>query len=150
MKYGFVNDLCADYHEELDCWQLCEPLIYQRRNGDQIVVPKGFITDLASTRNIPWFPSDGPYNQAAVVHDFLYAGEFVPRRISDEIFREAMESIKQVPRWKIPIMWSAVRVFGGFTYRGHTLKSVHALRLLARVPDNENRPLWSDGVMRFM
>lgn len=56
-------------------WALTEPLAYWPSNGrEPIIVPRGFVTDLAS---IPrplwsWLPPDGPWAKAAVIHDFLY------------------------------------------------------------------------------
>lgn len=56
-------------------WGLSEVLVYWPSNDDKpIIVPRGFVTDLAS---IPrplwsWLPPDGPWAKAAVIHDFLY------------------------------------------------------------------------------
>jgi len=56
-------------------WALTEALVYWPSNGHEpIVVPRGFVTDLAS---IPrpfwsWLPPDGPWAKATVIHDFLY------------------------------------------------------------------------------
>lgn len=56
-------------------WGLTQDLVYWPSNGhDPIIVPRGFVTDLAS---IPrplwwWLPPDGPWAKAAVIHDFLY------------------------------------------------------------------------------
>ena len=146
---AFSNDLDATYHEEKDQWEINSPMIYISKKGWVIAVPKGIFTDLASTHNVPFFPQDGTYNQAAVLHDFLYQGEFLPRGVMDDIFKEALESIREVPRWKIPVMWVAVRMFGGFTYSEHNAGTVRNARMLAGVADNGNRPLWKDGIPKF-
>ena len=80
-KYGRLKVILLDdkVHPSLrdgrTLWALTEDLVYWPSNGhDPIVVPRGFVTDLAS---IPrpfwsWLPPDGPWAKAAVIHDFLY------------------------------------------------------------------------------
>ena len=141
----YTDVLECTHHPEKDQWEVTKPFCFVRPNAEIIKVPAGMMTDFASTGNIPGFPQDCVYDQAAVVHDYLYQGEFLPRGKADDIFREALEAIPEVPRWKIPIMWAAVRLFGGFTYGKHTLDSIRNARSLAKVPNNEARPLWKDG-----
>ena len=110
-----------------------------------IVVPKGFQTDFAS---VPWpasmlIPKNGDYNQAAVLHDYLYSllGEYpIPnsnvirvytRKECDKIFLEAMGVLNSMDNLKIPypkrrIMYRAVRMFGGFgwIYHGRRAKKL--------------------------
>lgn len=149
----YTTLLEAEYHPDMQEWMVSKDFWFVRPCGDAVLVPAGFYSDLASTRNVPGFPSDGPWNQAALVHDYLYAGEFVPRAIADAVFREALEAIPEVPRWKIPVMWAAVRLFGGFTYGDHSAITVYRARRLSgfgafqRV---QNCPLWADGQMRFI
>jgi hypothetical protein len=79
---------------------LHEPLVYRRVCGEIITVPKGFDHDLAS---VPWlfrrvFPRSGPYNDAAVVHDWLYetrkiGPHVIYRAEADAVFLEAMEAL---------------------------------------------------------
>ena len=80
-KYGRLKIILLDdkVHPSLrdgrTLWALTESLVYWPSDGhDPIVVPRGFVTDLAS---IPrplwsWLPPDGPWAKAAVIHDFLY------------------------------------------------------------------------------
>jgi len=85
--------------------------------GYKITVPKGFITDFAS---VPFpasmlIPKDGDYNQASVLHDYLYSklgdlGDIKYTRFQcDRIFLNAMKVLK-VNFWKRRIMYRAVRV----------------------------------------
>lgn len=57
-------------------WALQRPMTYHAGpdREDTIVVPAGFVTDLASIPRLVWsiYPPDGPWVKAAVVHDFLY------------------------------------------------------------------------------
>lgn len=74
-------------------WMLVEPLVF-RMGKDEIVVPAGFVHDLAS---IPWFAQgvvqkNGPYSRAAVVHDFLYWEQGCSRAQSDRIMLLAMKA----------------------------------------------------------
>ncbi len=92
-----------------------------------IIVPTGFVTDLASIPRIVWsligWTPDGLHRNAAIVHDFLYQRrgrlpvEYIspPRSFSrkecDEIFKEAMLSLG-VGKIKANIIYGAVRTFG--------------------------------------
>jgi hypothetical protein len=84
-------------------------------NGDElsIVVPAGFITDLASVPRLFWniFPPFGKYTRAAIVHDVLYSKHTLGRAICDGIFLEAMrtDGVGAVTRYTL---WLAVRLFG--------------------------------------
>ena len=93
-------------------WQLKIPLVY-----DEIVVPKGFVTDFATIPRILWpiFPPYGRHTKAAILHDYLYTSCTCSRRQSDKIFREAMK--KDGVGWlRRGIMWAAVRLFGRTHY----------------------------------
>lgn len=150
IRGSFSRPFSGTYLPDTDEWVVEKPFYFIRPNGDMIYIPDGWITDLASTSNIPGFTKSGPYNQAAVVHDFLYAGEFLPRKKADDIFKEAMECISAVPDWKIPIMYQCVRWFGGLTYFKHKKDLIKTLRKLAGVKDTGERPLWKDGFPRFV
>jgi len=56
-------------------WVLKEPLIYQHPETEQqVVIPKGFVTDLASVPRAFWIalPPCEKYTPATVLHDYLY------------------------------------------------------------------------------
>lgn len=96
-----------------DEWVVDQPLI-ALRNGEKIIVPRGYITDLASIprvfRNV--FNVNGPLRAPAVLHDWLYSSQRFTRALSDQILLEAMEArgMDRVERYAI---YSAVRTFGG-------------------------------------
>lgn len=101
-------------------WRVSRRFRYQTDIGKQrtIQIPVGFQTDLASIPRIfrSFVTKDGPSRYAAVVHDYLYSlkgkgPKGVPRQDADNIFREAMISVK-VPRWKRVVMHRAVQGFG--------------------------------------
>ncbi len=87
-------------------------------SADIITVPKGFLTDLAS---VPWptsmlIPKSGKFNQAAVLHDYLYTIQTRPRSECDKIFLESMKNLGV--NWFLRgIMYRAVRIGGGFVWK---------------------------------
>jgi hypothetical protein len=112
-------------------WGVEKPISYRPAGTtDEITVPAGFVTDLASIPRWAWtiLPPDGPWVKAAVIHDFLYqtkgtgvwkghpSGDTRPtpytRAQADGILREAMED-RQVGPVARNIIWAAVRVGGG-------------------------------------
>jgi len=92
--------------------------IGEENSKDYIYVPTGFRTDLASVPRIFWaiLPPDGTYSQSSVLHDFLYNRKIRTRKESDRIFLESME-VLGVAWWKRRIIYRAVRLFGGISWR---------------------------------
>lgn len=98
-----------------------------------IVVPKNFVTDYASIPRFlwSWLPAWGPYGPAAIVHDYLYSGRLeaapdpeeprrlilLDRKVADQIFFIAMAQCG-VGWFKRKIIYSAVRLFGRWAYKG--------------------------------
>jgi hypothetical protein len=82
-----------------------------------LVVPKGTQSDLATTPRCLWwvFPPDGLWQEAAVIHDWLYSIG-VSRWLADAIFRFVMIQLK-VPTWKLWLMWLGVRCGGWIWWR---------------------------------
>ena len=104
-------------------WAIWKEFTYhvgQLNSGETITVPLGFRTDFASVPPIFRFlvPRWGKYGKAAIVHDFCYWEQQYPRKRADEIFREAM-GVSEVARWRIFVMYRAVRLFGGRSWRGN-------------------------------
>lgn len=150
-KGQFLTRLRSEFYPERNEWMLLDELIYQRPCGEYIIGPKEFYTDLASTKNLPFFPRDDVYNQAAAIHDLLYTGRLVSKWLSDKILVEALISIPEVPRWKIPIMYAAVvSPFGVSAWNRNSTNKIRHTRRLARLPEGDGRDvLWKDNVFRF-
>lgn len=57
-------------------------------------VVAGTVSDLASIPRIFWklWPPWGDYNDAAILHDYLYKAQITTRKVADQIFLEAMLS----------------------------------------------------------
>lgn len=115
---------------------LLEDVIYrivdEDGQGSYVVVPRGFVTDLASIPRIAW-PLIGPsgaHAQAAVIHDWLYRDQSqYSRRDSDAIFLEAMREsgVNQARRW---ILWLGVRFpVGALVWYRNSKKSPEVIDL---------------------
>lgn len=117
-------------------WAVQSALEYQVGDDpdELIIVPPGFVTDLASVPRAVWsfYPPDGPWAKAAIIHDFLYAtkgtGEWhthrgitrvapYSRKEADDILKEAMAD-RKVGKWEQGVIWASVR-FGGAGGWGH-------------------------------
>jgi len=117
-------------------WAVQRALEYQAGDDPEelIVVPPGFVTDLASVPRAVWsfYPPDGPWAKAAIIHDFLYAtkgtGEWhthrgitrgapYSRKEADDILKEAMAD-RNVGKWEQGVIWASVRL-GGAGGWGH-------------------------------
>jgi hypothetical protein len=108
------------------------------------VIPAGTRTDFASIPRPIWsvfLPSDPEYCAEALIHDVFYAGNIFPRKLCDKIFLQAMRDVG-VSRWKRSIMYSAVRVFGGFYYRNCGYKRMMDIRQKMFSISETRRPLW--------
>jgi hypothetical protein len=92
--------------------------------SDQVYVPSGFKTDLASVPRAFWIilPPDGTYAQSAVLHDYLYHKQIRTRKESDRIFLESMK-VLGVPWWKRKTMYRAVRSFGWIPWKNRLPKT---------------------------
>lgn len=90
-----------------------------------IVVPQGFVTDLASVpRFVPLAHAtlSGVADQAGVIHDYLYSkheytkGKECTREQADKVLLEAME-VLGVPWLKRKLIYAGVRIGGASSYR---------------------------------
>jgi len=84
-----------------------------------IKVEAGQLTDGAS---IPWWlrgvlKTGGKLFAPSVIHDTIYRHGIVSRRRADNVYRNAMRA-NYVPKWKIKVIYLAVRLFGGSSYKG--------------------------------
>jgi len=108
-----------------------------------VIVPKGFVTDLAS---IPpcarWlFKPNGPYAKAAIIHDYLYETMKVDRKAADLVFLEAME-VAEVGYITRQVLYWATRLFGwrsfGLVVRGKLI--LDAEKRSSEHSNSNNRP----------
>jgi len=114
-------------------WKLFYPFTFVWRSGGlniRIDVPKGFVTDFASSPFFVWtfIPPWGRYGKSAIIHDFLYQNKLTqPRNIwerifsrerkdADRIFLDGMR-VLGVPKWKRKLMYWGVRASGWLAWR---------------------------------
>lgn len=99
-------------------WILMQPLAYESDVAKQtFMVPAGFQTDLASVPRLPivFLLTGDTSREAAVVHDYLYSTQKVPRDVADAVLREASE-VTGVPAWRRWMVWAGVRLGGASHY----------------------------------
>lgn len=92
-----------------------------------IIVPTGFKTDLASIPQVLeiLISRVGGYDEAAVLHDFLYQTGTTTRQQADAVLREAMaiRLLNPVPLWKQWAIYEGIRAGGWIQwncYRNNT------------------------------
>lgn len=97
--------------------QLLNDMTYFLGVGLSIVVPKGFKTNLTSIPTwLQWFwPPDGPYVRAAVLHDYLYRDRRVRRKVADVLFYDALKTL-DIPLPTRVIFYLYVRLMGWRKY----------------------------------
>lgn len=90
----FLTGLIVEAAANPDFWIVRSPLVACHPVHGRLAVPAGFVTDLASIpralRNLPAFDPNGKSRRAAVLHDFLYAKQFLPKDVADTILRDAL------------------------------------------------------------
>lgn len=104
-------------------WELLRELIWHS-DTERIVVPAGFVTDLASIPRLlrGILHQNGLSRAPAVLHDFLYATQIMTRAEADAVFREALkaEGMGWLGRF---LYWGGVRVGGWVAWRNHAKNS---------------------------
>lgn len=95
------------------------------------VIPKGFVTDGASTPRLlqGLYPGYYKYFPAAAVHDFLYGEGELSRKDCDAALRDIIRCRLKMGWEYWFIMWLVVRMFGASHYtkrndQGNTIKPV--------------------------
>lgn len=133
--------------------RLVAPLVYEARAGETYTVPAGFRTDLASIPQVAQAVI-GKWERhapAAVLHDWLYATQPMPRCDVDWLFAEALYAAG-VPVWKRAAMWMAVRLAGGRAWRKN-IKTIGGQTMARRMPtfdelQDEYATLWASMEIR--
>jgi len=99
-----------------DTWTVTMGFSVTLTDGSILRVRKGFKTDLASIPRIFWvfFPPFGEYNEASIVHDYMYKKKY-PRRFADIQFLYFMKQSKVglINRY---LFYFIVRLFGWMVY----------------------------------
>jgi hypothetical protein len=85
---------------------------YQSDIAGLIVVPAGYVTDLASIPQIMLSLFGEIAQEPAVPHDFAYSTGCMPRAVADAMLREAC-LLTGVLAWKAELIYLGVRIGGG-------------------------------------
>lgn len=124
----FTDSLKVEIIDNGKGFKLLRGIEYYREHNkaERLIVPKDFITDLASVPRLFWsiYPPQGAgkkqdYSAPAVLHDYLYDKTciyVVSRKEADDIFLEAMTALK-VGRFCKYILYYSVRLFGKNRFR---------------------------------
>ena len=118
-------------------WIVKQPLIYRVGvSKDSVVVPLGFVTDLASIPPVlqSIIQQNGPYLLPAVVHDYLYWQQACTRAQSDRILLLAMIE-HQVGNAHRVAIYDAVRAAGRFAWADNARE--HARHQIRIIPANQ-------------
>jgi len=108
------------------------------QDGPAVVVPSGFVTDLASIPRVFWslLPPDGAYTFPAIIHDYLYWTQKHPRAIADSVLRYGMDDLK-VSSAVASAIYTAVRVGGESAWTNNAkLRQTGEMRFLRKFPDS--------------
>lgn len=97
-------------------WVVLRTLTFRAHDGRAFVIPRGFITDLASIPRLvrPALDRNGASRRAAVLHDSLYSRQITSRADADELFDEALE-LDGAGGLERGLMYAGVRL-GGWLY----------------------------------
>ena len=126
MFLDFFDGEQIDWKSGRSIWKTHNKLCYESELlGTKIIVPKDFITDLASVPRLPllWLATGGRGIRSAVIHDFAYQFGFwltskdridVSKRLADDVFHESLlaDPISGAGRIRAWEMWFGVRVGG--------------------------------------
>ncbi len=153
----FTNVLIVSPYPDGRTWYLRSEFGYDRGaedSGNTIMVPVGFATDFASIPRPFWaiLPKWGKYGNAAVIHDFLYFRQDLPRKEADDVLREAMVVLKVV-LWQRFVIYHAVRWFGFFAWYTNRLKKKAGYSKIAPaapIKASEEPTHWKIGTRAWM
>jgi len=122
-KYRLWNCFCFPYRKN---WMISEDIEFKLSNGEKVLVPRGFETDLASVPRILWSitPPYGDFLLAIILHDWLYAsdykrsclGERKARKFSDDEMLKWSNKMN-LNKFDNYLKYFGVRLFGGMVYK---------------------------------
>ena len=136
---------------------LLKPITWKPNPGQEsyapVTVPVGFVTDFTSIPRVFWsvLRPDGLYTYPAIVHDYLYWEQVVPRETADLIFKFGMEDFR-IATPTVAAVYNAVKTFGGLAWQSNAkLKAAGEKRLLTKFPEDPTLTWkqWKANSMNF-
>ena len=115
----------------------------------EVIVPVGFVSDLASIPRLFWsaIRPEGRHAYAAIVHDYLYWSQDRPREEADQIFRIAMEDSKVAPT-TVRTIYEAVRLGGGSAWNENARRKKEGEKRLLRLFPGDFTTSWEEWKRR--
>lgn len=104
----------------------------QNKQTATIRIPRGFVTDLASTPKVVWsfYPPFGKYLVASILHDYLYWRQSCSREQADKILYQAMRDsgVEQSTQTRF---FDILNTFGGQAWNANkTEQAKHLIRII--------------------
>lgn len=130
---------------DMDFWYLSNEMPWMLvSTGKTIHVPRGFVTDFASVPSTfwAWMPPTGRYGLPAIVHDWLYWEQSLPRSAADDIFYNALSELG-VSNWRRFVIYRTVRWFGGKYWRENTTAKANGEGRVLKLFPNDARITWT-------
>jgi hypothetical protein len=93
-------------------WALSRDISFRYKNKT-LVVPAGFVTDLATIPKplTAFYHRYGSHTKACIIHDFLYVNEY-PKKFADNVFKSVLKASGVENPTRFLFVWG-VRLFGG-------------------------------------
>jgi len=117
-------------------WKVSERFELRLPLGFVMYILPGFVTDGGSVPRPLWsligHPLEQPTLTAYIIHDALYAAQYVSRFYSDLFFLILLKKLK-LPRWRCYAIYLGVALFGGRAFRGKTVEGIEATRKLIKI-----------------
>lgn len=114
---SFNTEACIQPYKRYD-YHTCAD-ISASVDGEEVIVPYGFKTDLASIPRILWpllAPQYSAFVAPAILHDYLYQCGSENRKWADEVFYSSLKA-EGVSSYTAMKFYLAVRIFGAFHYQ---------------------------------
>ena len=131
---------------DMDVWYLTTGMTWIVPGSATVLhVPQGFATDFATVPSWfwAWLPPIGRYGVPAIVHDWHYWDQKLPRLQADDIFGNALDEL-DVTGWRKFVLYHSVRWFGARYWRDDAAaKAAGEGRVLKLFP-TDARIAWDD------
>lgn len=100
-------------------YKLERSIMIRLSNGDMIIIPRGFKTDISSVPRLFWvmLAPDGDFALAAIIHDYLYINKLYDRKFNDKEMLLWSKALYSTKKWSIHNIdnytrYYMVRLFG--------------------------------------
>lgn len=128
---------------------LLDPITWKPNSPQEVypsvTAPRGFVTDLASIPRIFWtaLRPDADYAYAAIIHDYLYWSQDLPKNDADEILNLSMKDLEV--SWPTrTAVFQAVQKFGGSAWDSNKRLKANGEKRVLRTFPSSAKVRWSD------